>query len=80
MDFELYPTITLRSRSSNVLVAPREMLIQALNKNLNLQRFKVLYVSGNYSGILSKPDRRLTELEARRASGLPAHGYSGGGP
>ena len=66
MDFELYPTITLRSRSSNVLVAPRVMLIQALNKNLNLQRFKVLYVSGNYSGILSKLDRRLTELEVRR--------------
>jgi hypothetical protein len=42
------------------------MLIQALNKNLNLQRYKVLYVSGNYSGILSKLDRRLTELEVRR--------------
>ncbi|RQW77163.1 MAG: hypothetical protein EHM14_15000 [Methanothrix sp.] len=66
MDFELYPTITLRSRSFNVLVAPRELLIQALNKNLNLQRYKVLFVSGNYSGVLSKLDRRLTELEVRR--------------
>ena len=67
MDFELYPTITLRSRSLNVLVAPKEMLIQGLNKNLNLQRFKVLYISGNYSGILSKLDRRFTELEVRRS-------------
>jgi hypothetical protein len=66
MDFELYPTITLREGSFNVLVAPREMLIQALNKNLNLQRYKVLYVSGNYSGILSKLDRRFTELEVQR--------------
>jgi hypothetical protein len=66
MDFELYPTITLREGSFNVLVAPREMFIQALNKNLNLQRFKVLYVSGNNSGILSKLDRRFTELEVRR--------------
>jgi hypothetical protein len=66
MDFELYPTITLREGSFSVLVAPREMLIQALNKNLNLQRYKVLYVSGNYSGILSKLDRRFTELEVRR--------------
>lgn len=66
MDFELYPTITLRSRSFNVLVAPREMLIQGLNKNLNLQRYKVLFVTGNYSGILSKPDRNITELEIRR--------------
>jgi len=66
MDFELYPTIALRERSFNVLVAPREMFIQALNRNLNLQRFKVLFVSGNYSGILSKLDRRFTELEVRR--------------
>jgi len=66
MDFELYPTVTLRSRSFNVLVAPREMLIQALNKNQNLQRYKVLYVTGNYSSILSKLDRNLTALEIRR--------------
>ncbi len=43
------------------------MLIQALNKNLNLQRFRVLYVAGNYSGILTKLDRRLQALEIRRA-------------
>jgi hypothetical protein len=67
MDFELYPTISLRSRSFNALVAPREMFIQALNKNLNLQRFKALYVAGNYSGILSKLDRRFTDLEVRRS-------------
>ena len=67
MDFEIYPTITLRSRSFNVLVAPKEMLIQGLNKNLNLQRYKVLYVSGNYSGILSKLDRRFTDLKVRRS-------------
>ena len=66
MDFELDPTITLREGSFNVLVVPRELLIQALSKNLNLQRYKVLYVSGNCSGILSKLDRRLTELEVRR--------------
>jgi hypothetical protein len=66
MDFELYPTVTLRSRSFNILQAPRGMFIQALNRNLNLQRFKVLYVSGNYSGILSKLDRRFEALEIRR--------------
>jgi len=68
MNFDLYPTVTLRSRSFNVLVAPREMLIQALNKNQNLQRYKILYVTGNYSSILSKLDRNLTELEIRRVS------------
>lgn len=67
MDFELYPTITLRSRSFNAVIAPREMFIQALNSHLNLQRFKVLYVCGNYSGVLSSLDRRFEALEVRRA-------------
>jgi hypothetical protein len=37
-----------------------------LNRNLNLQRYKVLFVTGNYSGILSRLHRRFTELEIRR--------------
>jgi DNA polymerase I len=67
MDFELYPTISLRSRSFNALQAPRELFIQALNRNLNLQRYKVLYICGNHSSILSKLDRRFQDLEIRRA-------------
>ena len=66
MDFELLPTVSLRSRSFNALTAPREMFIQALNRNLNLQRFKVLYVTGNSSAILSRLDRRFEALEIRR--------------
>jgi hypothetical protein len=66
MDFELYPTITLRPRSFSALLAPRELFIAALNRNLNLQRFRVLYVSGNYSAILSRLDRRFEALEIRR--------------
>jgi DNA polymerase I len=66
MDFELLPTVSLRSRSFNALTAPREMFVQALNRNLNLQRFKVLYVTGNSSAILSRLDRRFEALEIRR--------------
>ena len=66
MDFELHPTVSLKERSFNVLVAPREHFIQMLNRNLNLQRYKVLYVTGNFSGILSRLHRRFTELEIRR--------------
>ena len=66
MDFELYPTIILRPRSFNALLAPKEMFVQALNRNLNLQRFKVLYVAGNYSAVLSKLDRKFVDLEIRR--------------
>ena len=42
------------------------MFIQAMNRNLNLQRFQVLYVTGNYSAILSHLDRRFEALEIRR--------------
>jgi hypothetical protein len=67
MEFDLLPTVSLRPRSFNALVAPNEMFAKALNRNLNLQRFKVLYVCGNYSSILSRLDRRFQDLEIRRA-------------
>jgi hypothetical protein len=66
MDFELYPTITLRSVSFNALLIPREMFIKGLNRNLNLQRFKMLSVIGNYSTTLLRLIRRLVDLEIRR--------------
>jgi len=37
-----------------------------LNRNFNLQLFKVLFIIGNYSGILSRLHRRFTELEIGR--------------
>jgi hypothetical protein len=58
MDFDLLPYVSLRSRSFNALVALHEMLFaQILNRNLNQQRYKVLYICGNYSSILSRLDR-----------------------
>ena len=65
MDFELHPTVSLKERSVNVRVAPREHFIAMLNHNLNLRRYKVLFVTGNYSGILSRPHRRFTKLEIK---------------
>jgi DNA polymerase I len=49
------------------LQAPRELFIQALNRNLNLSATKRSTSTGNYSGILSKLDRRFTDLDIRRA-------------
>ena len=67
MEIELHPAVSLLPETFNVLVAPVEMLIEALNSHITLQRYKVLYVSGNYSRILSRLDRNYTELEIRRA-------------
>ena len=53
MEIELHPAISLLEDTFNVLVAPPEMLVDAINSNLNLQRYKVTFVSGNYSRIAS---------------------------
>jgi len=67
MEIELHPAVSLLPGTLNVLVSPVEMLVDALNSHLNLQRYKVLYVCGNYSRVLSRLDRNITEMEVRRA-------------
>jgi len=67
MEIELHPAISLPSETFNVLVAPSEMLVDAINSNPNLQRYKVLFIGGNYSRILSRLNRNVTELDIRRA-------------
>ena len=67
MEIELHPAVSLLENTFNVLVAPPEMLVDAINNNLNLQRYKVLFIRGNYSRILSKLNRNITEMDVRRA-------------
>jgi DNA polymerase I len=67
MDIELHPAVSLQENTFSVLIAPVEMLVNAINSNLKLQRYKVLFVSGNYSRILSKLNRNVTEMDIRRA-------------
>ena len=67
MEIELHPGVSLLEETFNVLIAPVEMLADALNSNLNLQRYKILFISGNYSRILTRLDRRFISLEVRRA-------------
>jgi hypothetical protein len=67
MEIELHPAVSLQEDTFNVLIAPVEMLVDAINTNFNLQRYKVLFVSGNHSCILSKLNRNITELDIRRA-------------
>ena len=58
MEIELPPAVSLLPETFNVLVAPVDMLVDALNRHLELQRFKILYICGNYSCILSLLDRK----------------------
>jgi hypothetical protein len=59
MEIELHPAVSLIEETFNVLIAAVEMLVDALNSNLNLQRYKILFISGNYSRILTRLDHRL---------------------
>jgi hypothetical protein len=67
MEIELHPAVSLLEETFNVLISPVELLTSALNSHQSLQRYKILYICGNYSRILSRLDRNFTELEVRRA-------------
>jgi DNA polymerase I len=67
MEIELHPAVSLLEDTFNVLIAPPELLIDAINNSFILQRYKVLYIGGNYSRILSRLNRNITELDVRRA-------------
>jgi hypothetical protein len=67
MEIELHPVVSLLTETFSVLIAPVEMLVGALNSHLELQRYKILFICGNYSRILSRLDRNFTDLEIRRA-------------
>jgi len=67
MEIQLHPAVSLLQDTFNVLVSPVELLVDAINNNPNLQRYKVLFISGNYSRILSRLSRNITELGVRRA-------------
>jgi len=67
MEIELHPTVSLLPETNSILVAPAEMLAGTLNSHLELQRYKILFICGNYSRILSRLNRNNTSLEVRRA-------------
>jgi len=67
MEIELLPAVSLLPETLSVLVAPEEMLARALNGNPHLQQFRILFIAGIRSGILSRLDRSAIELIVRRA-------------
>jgi DNA polymerase I len=67
MEIELLPAVSLLPETLSVLVAPEEMLARALNGNPHLQQFRILFITGIRSGILSRLDRSSMELDVRRA-------------
>jgi len=67
MLIELRKGMTLHPCTFNAVIAPEKVMISALNNNTDLQRFLFLYVSGNYSRLLSSINRSSKNFEIRRA-------------
>jgi hypothetical protein len=67
MLIELRKGMTLQPCTFNAVIAPVKVMVSALNTNTDLQRFLFLYVSGNYSRLLSSIDRSSKNFEVRRA-------------
>jgi DNA polymerase I len=67
MLIELRRGMTLHPGTFNAVIAPEKVMVSALNSNTDLQRFLFLYVSGNYSRLLSSISRSSKNFEVRRA-------------
>jgi DNA polymerase I len=67
MLIELRKGMTLHPCTCNAVIAPGKVMVTALNSNTDLQRFLFLYVSGNYSRLLSSINRSSKNFEVRRA-------------
>ncbi|MDH7510476.1 MAG: hypothetical protein QHH04_05480 [Methanolinea sp.] len=67
MELVLGPSVTLRSGTFSAVVAPEDVVLAGLNDNPVLSRFLFLFVSGNYSRLLSGINRRTVSIEVRRA-------------
>ena len=67
MLIELRKGMTLHPCTLNAVIAPEKVMVSALNNNVDLQRFLFLYISGNYSRLLSSINRASKNFEVRRA-------------
>jgi hypothetical protein len=68
MEIELHPSVALQSGTWNILIAPEEVTIPALNAFFStMGHFLTLYVCGNYSRVLSRIHRTHTHLDIRRS-------------
>jgi hypothetical protein len=67
MLIELRKGMTLHPGTFNAVIAPEKVMVAALNTTTDLQRFLFLYVSGNYSRLLSSISRSSKNFEVRRA-------------
>jgi hypothetical protein len=67
MFIELRKGMLLYPGTFNAIIAPENVLVSAIKSNPDLQRFLFLYISGNYSRILTSIGRANNNFEICRA-------------
>lgn len=67
MDLPILPDIILQQGTYNVIIAPETMILGGLNGNIILKQFTTLFISGNFSRLLTQIDRNSGHFEIRRA-------------
>jgi hypothetical protein len=67
MQIELRKGMNLYPGTYNAVIAPEKLMVSAINGNAELQRFLFLYISGNYSRILSGVSRTSKNFDIQRA-------------
>jgi len=67
MELDLCPSVTLQTGAFSAVTAPAGMIVAALNTRKDLRRFMFLFVSGNYSRLMSDINRSSANFEVRRA-------------
>lgn len=71
MQIEIRKGLALHPGTFNAVVAPEKEMVSAINGNTDLQRFLFLYISGNYSRVLSGISRQSKNFDVQR--GFTAH-------
>ncbi len=66
MEFELHPRIAVETGTFTLIMAPLPMMLEALNWCDALQQYATLYISGNYSQLLSGIHRTRQNLDVQR--------------
>ena len=72
MEFDLHPSVTLRTGTFSAVIAPEECVLAGMNTSRVLRRFLFLYLCGDSSRLLQGIDRSSVQMEVRRAVSVSA--------
>lgn len=67
MRFQFHPLISIETGLFHAIISPGEIIIDGINNSAEIQRFMFLYISGNYSGLLTGIKKDSGNFHVQRA-------------